>query len=150
MTQKLKQPSADNIKLQLLDWQQAKSVAKMIRRTVFIVEQQVPESEEWDNEDNTALHVLAFLKGKPVGTARLTKAGKIGRMAVLKAYRNQGIASLMLSKLINVAKLQGLTTIALHAQTHAQRFYAKRGFVADDDTFLEAGIEHIKMQLFIN
>jgi len=143
------QTSAANIELQLLDWSDAKSLAKVIRTTVFIQEQQVPETEEWDDEDSSSLHIVAILNDKAVATARLTQEGKIGRMAVLKAYRKQGIGSMMLVKLIEIAKPRGLQHITLWSQTHAQRFYKKHGFITYGDEFLDAGIPHIKMTLKI-
>jgi len=139
-----------NIELQRLDWAKAKPLAKPIRTTVFIQEQQVPESEEWDNEDKSATQLLVIKDGKTVATARLTQTGKIGRMAVLKAYRKQGIGSMMLNSLIDLAKQQGQQQIKLWSQTHAQGFYQKHGFVAHGNEFLDAGIPHIEMHFKIN
>ena len=133
--------------LQLLDWTDAKPLAQPIRTTVFIQEQQVPESEEWDDEDKFSLHIVAILNGEAVATARFTREGKIGRMAVLKAHRKLGIGSIMLFKLIEVAKQRGLQHIKLSSQTHAQGFYKKHGFVAQGNEFMEAGIPHIEMSL---
>lgn len=139
-----------SIELQILDWADAKSLAKPIRTTVFIQEQQVTESEEWDNEDKSATHLVVIKDDKAIATARLTQKGKIGRMAVLKAYRKQGIASMMLVKLIDLAKQQGQQQIKLWSQTHAQGFYKKHGFIAQGNEFLDAGIAHIEMHLKIN
>lgn len=141
------QTSAANIELQLLDWSDAKSLAKVIRTTVFIQEQQVPETEEWDDEDSSSLHIVAILNDKAVATARLTQEGKIGRMAVLKQHRQQGIASMMLNKLIEVAKQLKHQQITLWSQTYAQGFYKKHGFVAHGEEFLDAGIPHIEMHM---
>jgi GMP synthase (glutamine-hydrolysing) len=136
-----------DIELQLLDWADAKPLAAQIRRTVFIEEQQVPESEEWDDEDEPALHIIAIKDGEAIATARLTQEGKIGRMAVLKQHRQQGIASMMLLSLIEAAKQQGQQEIKLWSQTHAQAFYQKHGFVVYGEEFLDAGIPHIEMRL---
>jgi predicted GNAT family N-acyltransferase len=131
----------------LLDWADAQVLAKPIRTSVFIQEQHVSEREEWDDEDSTALHVMAFKDGEPVATARLTQKGKIGRMAVLKTHRKQGIGSMMLVKLIAAAKQRGLQDIKLWSQTHAQAFYKKHGFIAQGDEFMDAGILHVEMRL---
>jgi GMP synthase (glutamine-hydrolysing) len=138
------------IELQLLDWAEAKPLAAQIRQTVFIKEQQVPKSEEWDNQDESARHIVAIKEGETIATARLTLEGKIGRMAVLKDYRKQGIGSMMLIKLIEVAKQQGHQQIKLWSQTYAQGFYQKHGFIAYGEEFLDAGIPHIAMVLKIN
>ena len=43
---------------------------RAIRRAVFIVEQNVPEAEEWDGRDGDAIHLLARdATGAAVGTA---------------------------------------------------------------------------------
>ena len=136
-----------NIVLIQLNWADARALAMPIRKNVFIEEQQVPESEEWDDEDSSALHIIAMIKGEAVATARLTQNGKIGRMSVLKPHRKQGIGSMMLVNLINVAKQRGVQDIKLWSQIHAQTFYKKHGFIALGDEFLDAGISHIEMRL---
>jgi predicted GNAT family N-acyltransferase len=135
-----------NIELIQLNWADAQALAMPIRRSVFIEEQQVPESKEWDDEDSSALHIIVIKKGETVATARLTQKGKIGRMSVLKAHRNQGIGSMMLVELINAAKQRGLQDIKLWSQTHAQAFYKKHAFIACGNEFLDAGIPHIEMR----
>ena len=50
-----------------------------LRRIVFIDEQGVPEADERDDLDAKAVHLLAWVDGKPVGSARLLAAGHIGK-----------------------------------------------------------------------
>ncbi|HDY85073.1 hypothetical protein LCGC14_0582450 [marine sediment metagenome] len=138
-----------NFKLIKLGWADAKTLAMPIRQRVFIEEQQVPESEEWDDDDASALHIIAIKNGQAVATARLTQKGKIGRMSVLEAHRKQGIGSMMLVELVHAAKQRGLKDIKLWSQKQAQAFYKKHGFIAYGDEFLDAGILHIEMQLSI-
>jgi len=140
------------IRLLQLDWDEAQVLAKPIRTSVFIEEQGVPEADEWDDEDGSSLHIVVTKNGHAVATARLTKKGKIGRMAVLKAHRQQGIGSMMLTELIQAAKQADLQSIKLWAQIHAQGFYKKQGFIAYGDVFLDAGIPHphIEMRLSIS
>ena len=83
--------------------------ASSIRRSVFVQEQGIDESEEWDEHDSVSTHVLAWLGDKPVGTARLLPEGKIGRMAVLPEFRSQGIGSAMLLALLANIFLIGLS-----------------------------------------
>ena len=56
-----------------------------IRRQVFVQEQNVPEQQELDEHDATALHLLATLDGRPVGTARLLIDGTEGRSAAWRS-----------------------------------------------------------------
>jgi predicted GNAT family N-acyltransferase len=117
-----------------------------IRRRVFIEEQGVPEVLEWDDIDPHCEHVLAFVSdGTAVATARLLPDGHIGRMAVLASWRGKGIGSAMLNHLVQRARECGFEVARLHAQTHALGFYARHGFEASGEEFLEAGIPHYAM-----
>jgi len=122
-----------------------------IRRAVFIDEQGVPEALEWDADDADAKHLLAVLAdGTPIGCARLLPDGHIGRMAVLPAWRGRGVGRALLAAAIRLARAQGHATIRLSAQTHAAKFYADAGFVAEGYPYEEAGIPHIAMQKCLN
>ena len=122
-----------------------------IRRAVFIDEQGVPEALEWDADDADAKHLLVVLAdGTPIGCARLLPDGHIGRMAVLPAWRGRGVGRALLAAAICLARAQGHATIRLSAQTHAAKFYADAGFVAEGDPYEEAGIPHIAMQKCLN
>ena len=119
-----------------------------IRREVFVVEQKVPEAEEWDGMDASSQHVIALAAGgSAIGTGRLLPDGRIGRMAVLKPWRGRGVGRALLSELIAIASARGFTETRLHAQTHALAFYRKRGYMPVGDEFMEAGIPHYAMRL---
>ena len=73
-------------------WKSASSELLAVRRTVFVVEQGVPEEEEQDEHDVVAIHFLATdAKGTALGTARLLPTGRIGRVAVLREWRRHGV-----------------------------------------------------------
>nr|WP_290443924.1 GNAT family N-acetyltransferase [Halomonas sp. Ps84H-12] len=123
--------------------------ASLIRRIVFIDEQQVPQEEEWDGRDTECLHFLATLNGEPVGTARLLPDGHIGRVAVLSSARGTGIGYQLMEAAIKAAREAGHSHAALSAQLHALAFYERLGFVAHGDVFMDAGIPHREMTLFL-
>lgn len=123
---------------------------RAIRHEVFVIEQSVPEAEEWDGLDGEAIHLLARdAAGQPVGTARILligEIGKIGRVAVLKSARGTGAgAALIRAALDELAKLPGITTAKLGSQTHAIGFYEKLGFTAYGPEYDDAGIAHRDM-----
>ena len=123
-----------------------------IRKEVFILEQNVPEEMEWDEFDQESLHWLVMLNKKPIATARIrsvsNKKVKIERLAVLKNNRREKIATNLMNEIIEYIKnRRSSSTITLNAQTEALNFYDKLGFKKIGDTFIEAGIEHIKMEL---
>ncbi|WP_199258948.1 GNAT family N-acetyltransferase [Paracoccus binzhouensis] len=125
---------------------------RAIRREVFIVEQNVPEAEEWDGRDGAAIHLLARdASGAAVGTARILvegATGKIGRVAVLKSARGTGAgAALIRAALDELRALPGVTRARLGAQTHAIGFYEKLGFAAYGPEYDDAGIPHRDMML---
>jgi predicted GNAT family N-acyltransferase len=138
-----------NISIQITHWDEAKSHVMPIRREVFINEQQVPEELEWDEFDQDALHAIVKKDQEVIGTARLIIDGqdaRIGRMAIKKDFRGQGIGQEMLEALVTKSLELHVTLIKLHAQVHAVSFYAKLGFEAHGEIFSEAGIDHVNMQ----
>ena len=72
---------------------------------------------------------------------------QLGRMAVLKEYRNKGIGSFLIEKAITTAKLNQLSKISISAQCHAIDFYKKFGFEVTSEIYLDAGISHQDMEL---
>lgn len=134
--------------LRIAQWQTDAPLLRTIRETVFIREQHVPVELEWDEFDAVSTHILAFSsEDNPIGTARLLPDGHLGRMAVLKAWRGHGIGGAMLKALLDIARQRGLQQVILHAQVTARSFYDGHGFVVSGDTFIEAGITHVKMIL---
>jgi len=121
-----------------------------IRRQVFITEQNVPPNLEYDEEDRTALHMLAKDGEKAIGTARVlflsNNQAKLERLAVLKSFRGRGIGSGIISFLEKQLKNQGVEKVMLHAQCRATAFYKSCGFAETGTPFWEVGIKHIKMQ----
>jgi predicted GNAT family N-acyltransferase len=130
----------------LTSWGADRPALQRLRREVFVVEQQVPESEEWDDDDLVSVHALATLNREPVGTGRLNPAGKIGRIAVVAGMRGRGIGATILRLLLQEAYHRGLREPYLHAQLQAVPFYEKFGFRREGEVFDEAGIPHVRMK----
>jgi len=121
--------------------------ASSIRRSVFIEEQGIDESEEWDEHDEPSVHAVAWWENSPVGTARLLPHGKIGRMAVLPEFRSRGIGKALLLALLDVARNQKMSVLRLSAQQQAMEFYSRHGFVPEGPAHMEVGIPHQWMVL---
>ncbi len=127
-------------------WEDNSHELAAIRLQVFVVEQKVPEDLEWDGIDPQCRHVIARDHcGRPIGTGRLLPDGHIGRMAVVAAHRRQGVGRAMLELLLKIAERNGHPVARLHAQTYAIPFYAKFGFIAEGEEFMEADIPHWSM-----
>jgi predicted GNAT family N-acyltransferase len=146
-------------------WQTTQRELIMLRTLVFMEEQNVSPEDEWDNKDETAAHFLVrSAEGAAIGCARLLIESHrkietdstttrenltlfhIGRVAVLKDYRQQGIGKQLIQTIITGC-LQSLpsSSIYLYAQTARIKFYQQQGFVIQGDVFMDAGIPHIEM-----
>lgn len=138
-----------NIDVKEVSWAEQQMALSQIRREVFIEEQDVPEELEWDGLDPECRHVLAIDSdsGLPVGTGRLVGDGQIGRMAILKGYRRHGIGHKILQQLIKLARQDRHAEVYLHAQLYVVDFYQQANFEASGETFMDAGIPHVKMSL---
>lgn len=127
-------------------WNDRAEELRALRREVFVVEQQVPEALEWDGTDHECAHFMALdSTGQMLGCARLTPAGQIGRMAVLRAHRGRGIGAQLLEEAVSAAAERGHDQVFLHAQQHAEAFYRRAGFLPQGEPYEEAGIPHITM-----
>ncbi len=133
-------------KLTHCSWQDNSEALTAVRRTVFVDEQHVPKALELDGSDRFFHHVLVTGKDNlPVGAGRIGTDGHIGRMAVLKAYRRQGIGSALLLALLDYARQKEYAGVYLHAQLGAIPFYEKHGFIVRGEQFMDAGIVHRNM-----
>jgi predicted GNAT family N-acyltransferase len=129
-------------------WAEDEQALRAVRTAVFVVEQRVPEALEWDGEDTGAAHVLAIdADGSPIGTARASPDGRLGRMAVLADWRGQGVGAALLRRLLDGAALAGHVEVILSAQVQAIGFYASFGFVVEGPVYDDAGIPHRTMRL---
>ena len=131
-----------------VSWRSHRAELEALRTSVFIEEQSVPTADEWDGMDDVSTHFLAERNGGiPVGCARLMPNGQIGRMAVLKAERGQGIGRQLMEAVIEFGQRQSMGPLHLHAQLHAIGLYESLGFTITGDVFWDAGIEHVPMRL---
>ncbi|NJP12672.1 MAG: GNAT family N-acetyltransferase [Leptolyngbyaceae cyanobacterium RU_5_1] len=121
-----------------------------IRYLVFQIEQGVDPILEFDGQDEQAQHILTYLDGKPVGTARIRfwddRTAKVERVAVLAEVRGQGIGRTLMEYILNLLAEKHVVEVAMNAQESVIEFYEKLGFTSEGELFEEAGIPHIKMR----
>ena len=140
----------NNLKVEIVKWIDGYAPLSTIREKVFIEEQKVTPQLEWDGRDEEAIHFLAYQDEKAIGCARafvIENHMQLGRMAVLKEYRNKGIGGTLIEKAVITAKLNQLSAINISAQCHAIDFYKKFGFEVISDIYLDADIPHRDMKL---
>ena len=122
-----------------------------IREEVFITEQGVPIEMERDEHDGDALHFIALADGQAAGTARVVlkddgTSAKIGRVAVRRSNRGFGIGKLLIAAIEEAVDLRHVHNFHLDAQAHALQFYARLGYEAFGEEFMDAGIPHRHMK----
>ncbi|WP_019614858.1 GNAT family N-acetyltransferase [Psychromonas ossibalaenae] len=127
-----------------------KHAIRFIRETVFIKEQGIDAEIEFDGNDQSALHALLFVDGQAAATGRMLEDGHIGRIAVLRDYRGQGLGAKIVLSLIDAAAEQGYQRVYLGAQKQAVDFYTKLGFIPFGEEFMEAGIVHLSMHKILD
>lgn len=125
-----------------------------IRNEVFVREQRVDESLEYDDYDRLdaqSYHMLVLDEEKAAATGRLIlygdNAAKMQRIAVRKSHRGTGLGRVLLLALEQLARELGLKESILDAQCQAEQFYAKLGYaVVSEEPFYDAGILHVRMK----
>ena len=128
------------------DWRLDQAAIMHVRRSVFVQEQGIPEAQELDGQDPECQHVLALgAAGEPVATGRLMPDGRIGRMAVMPAWRHRGVGRAVLLRLQQLAVDRGVTGVYLHAQQQVEGFYLGEGYRPEGAPFVVAGIPHLRM-----
>ena len=120
-----------------------------IRTLVFVNEQGIDSTIDFDGLDEVATHVLIFFQNEATATGRMLNDGHIGRIAVLKEHRKQGVGTKVLQALLENAQAKGFSRVYLGSQTHAADFYKKLGFAICGKVFMDAGLEHIEMELYL-
>jgi predicted GNAT family N-acyltransferase len=130
----------------------SRAAAIQLRMVVFVLEQNVPAEMEVDGRDDKAEHAVIFDPsgdGSAVATARLLTVqgvGIVGRVAVRKDLRGTGLGADVMAVIEERARELGLPVLELHAQLGAQGFYARLGYRAYGESYLEAGIPHVSMR----
>lgn len=128
------------------------NAAFALRREVFVIEQQIPETEEFDADDLTATHLVAIAAGNVVGTLRIiwtSEHVKLGRVVVAAAWRGKGISTTVLRYAMDLAITRGETRFYLTAQHDKLGVYEKLGFVAFGEPFDDgSGILHLAMKTY--
>jgi predicted GNAT family N-acyltransferase len=125
------------------------TAALALRQRIFCGEQGVSFGADQDGRDAEATHIVAVDDGAVIGTCRLLFRGEVarlGRLAVERERRGDGVAGEILREAERVATEAGAETIALHAQTYAMALYRQAGYEERGSTFVEEGIEHVAME----
>jgi predicted GNAT family N-acyltransferase len=121
-----------------------------LRVKVFVDEQGVDPAEELDDLDRESLQIVGLDDTGVIATCRLRDLGdgewKLERMVVDRGVRGSGVGARLLAGAEREARERGAREMILNAQLRAEGFYAAHGYAPEGDTFLDAGIEHVRMR----
>lgn len=123
--------------------------AALLRRRIFMEEQGF--RDEFDETDRTATHLVLFgPDGAPLAVCRYFPGGGasyiVGRLAVRKDCRGQGIGAELLREAERQIAACGGAEVRLAAQTHARSFYERFGYTAEGGVFYEEHCPHVWMR----
>ena len=102
-----------------------------IRNAVYIGEQQCPYEEEYDGNDLSATHLLAYIGDEPVGCMRLrffADFAKFERVAVRPEFRRSRAAIQLVHAGLKFCQKKGYRRVLGHAQSRLASFWTRFGF----------------------
>ena len=130
------------------------------RYEVFVCEQEITCENDFDDKDKECKHlfiiddkegvenVIAYCRLLPPGLSY--DEASIGRVLVLKNYRNKGLAKeLMLKAIEEIKNSYNVNNITLSAQSYIKNLYISVGFKVVSEEYEEARIPHVKMKFRI-
>lgn len=103
-----------------------------IRASVFLAEQDCPYDEEFDNNDLSACHLIAYLRGEPVATLRIrwfADFAKIERVCVMKHVRGGALVKLMIETAVDLIGRKGYLHVIGYIQKRLVPFWKQLGFL---------------------
>ena len=124
-----------------VNWQQAAPLLKDVREKVFVCERRVPKDVEFDQNDANAYHILACddHTQEPVATGRLLPSGDLGRIAVIKHYRQNSVDKLVINKLFNLANKLKIKELFIKCPLESVDYFSQKKFYRIGSVFMEAG-----------
>jgi predicted GNAT family N-acyltransferase len=106
-----------------------------IRSAVFLAEQDCPYAEEFDHNDLSACHLIAYLRDEPVATLRIrwfANFAKIERVCVMKHVRGGALVKLMIETAVDMIGRKGYLHILGYIQKRLVPFWKQLGFLPRD------------------
>jgi predicted GNAT family N-acyltransferase len=121
-----------------------------IRNAVYIGEQECPYEEEYDGNDLSSTHLLAYIGDEPVGCLRMRFFAdfvKFERMAIRKEFRKSRAAILLAQAGLKLAKRKGYSRAYAHSQVRLVYFWRRFGFrpLEGSKTFIFSDFEYVEI-----
>jgi predicted GNAT family N-acyltransferase len=137
------------LQIKIVESEEERLKAMMVRAIVYMHEQQCPFGEEFDLNDHSATQIIGLTQdGEPVLTARIryfNGFAKIERLAIRSERRGQGHAHQLLAFILGTCRHKGFTRFYLHAQERLKPFYEAYGFRAVGGQFAFSDHGYVEM-----
>lgn len=130
-----------------VDWESGKSIIQALRESVFVVEWRIPQTSEFDDQDSTATHVIVLdSDSEAVATARLTRGGELGRIAVKRNHRTLSLYKILFDALLKAAKQQSSPIINVVCNLDSVAYHRSLGFKPAGRVFMDAGVPRQRLK----
>jgi predicted GNAT family N-acyltransferase len=121
-----------------------------IRNAVYIGEQECPYDEEYDGNDLSATHLLAYVGDEPAGCLRLrffAGFAKFERVAIRKEFRQSRAAIKLVNAGLKLCQKKGYQRVIGHAQIRLASFWTRFGFkpMEGRQSFVFSDYDYIEM-----
>lgn len=137
------------LQIKIVENEEERLKAMMVRAIVYMHEQQCPFGEEFDLNDHSATQIIGLTQdGEPVLTARIryfNGFAKIERLAIRSERRGQGHAHQLLAFILGTCRHKGFSRFYLHAQERLKPFYEAYGFSAVGSQFAFSDHGYVEM-----
>jgi len=121
-----------------------------IRNAVYIGEQQCPYDEEYDGNDMTGTHLLAYMGNEPIGCLRLrffADFAKIERLAIRKEFRKSQAAFQLVRASFKFCQKKGYRQVYAHSQARLVDFWHRFGLkeMEGGQKFVFSDFDYVEM-----
>jgi predicted GNAT family N-acyltransferase len=121
-----------------------------IRNVVYMGEQECPYFEEYDGNDLTATHLIAYMGDEPVGCLRLrffADFAKLERLAIRKEFRRSRAAFQLVRAAFKFCQKKGYRRIYAHSQARVVDFWKRFGFrvLEGGRNFVFSGFDYVEV-----
>lgn len=136
----------------LKKWEITQSQITQLRKKVFMDEFNLPLNFLRHKDDAERYHVIAYhdLTGQPVATGCIHNDGHIGRIAILKAWREtDSVAHVLVDYLLHIARRLKLENVWVNAPMDTLDYYNRHDFFPMGEPFEYCRIPMQKIELYL-
>ena len=121
-----------------------------VRNVVYMGEQECPYFDEYDGNDLSATHLLAYMGDEPIGCLRLrffANFAKLERLAIRKEFRKSRAAFQLVRAAFKFCQKKGYGRIYAHSQTRLVDFWKRFGFrvLEGGKGFVFSGFDYVEV-----